>query len=247
MLYSMSEFVNLIKENIGTDDIPMPVDDAEIVRRLCQSTLKEFSVRCPRIKTIYIGDECRLNDDINNISISKRMVYRIPKHHYIDSQILAVSRVDVSRPNGYSDLYVPQGMWASPVSILSAIADIKIAAASASTMGRAPTFKFVAPDILEIFNGWSSGTYEVDIELMHDPSLSTIPPTAFTHLLQLAELDISEFLYNKLKRKENLDTGVGNIQLKLDSWESAGREKRELLEKWDNEGANLDIDNITYF
>jgi hypothetical protein len=138
-------------------------------------------------------------------------------------------------------------MWASPDSVLTGIADIKIAASVASAMGKAPTFEFRNPDILIVYNGWSGGVYQLDIGLMHDISLSTITPTSFTNLRQLAVVDIEEYLYNKLKRMDNLDVGIGNIQLKLDDWQDAASRKREMLDTWDREGANLDLDQITYF
>ena len=68
-----------------------------------------------------------------------------------------------------------------------------------------------------------------------------------THLRQLAVLDLEEYLYNQLKRKDQLDVGVGTINLKIDEWANARDEKKQLLETWDNEGANLDIDPINYF
>jgi hypothetical protein len=87
----------------------------------------------------------------------------------------------------------------------------------------------------------------VDVAMTHDLSLSTIAPGAFTHLRQLAKLDIEAFLYNKLKRLDNLDVGIGNIQLKIENWEGSEDRMRELLNSWDEGGANLDIDNISYF
>ena len=82
--------------------------------------------------------------------------------------------------------------------------------------------------------------------MLHDPSLSTVPPGAITHLRQLAELDICEYLYGKMKRIQDLDTGIGNINLRIDNWENAAQEKRELLRDWD-ENASLDFETITYF
>jgi hypothetical protein len=67
-----------------------------------------------------------------------------------------------------------------------------------------------------------------------------------THLRQLAVLDIEEYLYNKMKRITDLDTGVGTINLRIDNWESAAQEKRDLLREWD-ESASLDLDTLNYW
>jgi len=243
-LYTSSEFLRLIKSDIGIKDIPLPVDDNELYQRINESALKEFSVRSPRREKFTIGNDDKIPPSY--VTSTNALRYRIPKTVYWDAEVLMVIKVDVARPLGYSDLYVPQGMWASPDSVLSSLADVRIAAGVASAMGRAPTFNFVVPDIIELYNGWSGGIYDVEIGITHDPSLSTISPTAFTHLRELATLDVEEFLYNKLKRLDNLDVGIGNIQLKIDSWENAASEKKQLLKEWDEDG-NLDIDTISFF
>ena len=113
-------------------------------------------------------------------------------------------------------------------------------------MGHAPTFRFDPPNKLIIYNGWTGGSYRIEVGMLHDPSLSTIPPGAMTHLRQLAVLDIEEYLYNKMKRIQDLDTGVGTINLRIDNWENAASEKRDLLREWD-ESVNIDLDCINYF
>lgn len=244
-LYNTSEFLTLLKEDIGIKDLPLPVDDKELLRRLGQSALKEFSVRSPRVEMVSIGENERLDPDEN--SRYTMLKYRIPKWAYHGTTILSVPNVDIARPMGYSDMYVPQGSWASPDVVLGALADIQSSASVAATMGRAITHKFVSPDIIYIYNGWAGGIYDVHLAMLHDISLSTISPTAFTHLRQLCVLDLEEFLYNKMKRLDNLEVGIGNIQLKIENWEDAGNRKMELLKDWDENGANLDIDFIRYF
>ena len=54
------------------------------------------------------------------------------------------------------------------------------------------------------------------------------------------------FLYNRFKRLQNLDVGIGNFELKIDDWADAQDKFRQYLDDIDEEG-NLDIDYITYF
>ena len=113
-------------------------------------------------------------------------------------------------------------------------------------MAHAPTFRFDPPNRLTVYNGWCGGSFRIEVGMLHDPSLATIPPGAFTHLHQLAVLDLEEYLYNKMKRITDLETGVGTINLRIDNWENAAQEKRDLLREWD-ESASLDLDVINYF
>ena len=246
MLYNLSEFMELIKQDIGIRDIVLPIDDSELVKRFGNSALKEFSVRAPRIEIMLMGETERVKTEMEAYR-RVQLIYEIPKYIYEGSSILGIPHIDIARPLGYSDLYVPQGSFTSPDMLLGAIADIKMMSAVSASMGRAPTYKFITPNRIIMYNGWAGGVYEVELALMHDISLSTIQPTAFTQLLQLATLDMKEFLYNEIKRLQNLDVGIGNIELKIDSWENASSDKRALLDKWDEEGANLDVDSIIYF
>lgn len=245
-LYNISEFMTLLKEDIGVKNIPLPVDDNQLLQRFGNSALKEFSVRYPRIEHITVDDTNKIAP--NEYDRNMRVMYKIPTRSFgDDAKIISVFHFDVLRPLGFSDFYVPQGMWASPDSVLTGIADIKMAAAVASSMAKAPTFEFRDPDTLIVYNGWSGGVYQADIGLTHDISLSTIPSGAFTSLRKLAVLDLEEYLYNKLKRLDNLDVGIGNIQLKIDSWEQAADKKADLLNDWDQNGANLDVDGLFYY
>lgn len=244
--YNISEFLTLIKEDIGMKDLPLPVDDNELLKRIEMSALKEFSVRSPRIITVTVNDNERIETDSSG-DRGMRVSYRIPKWVYGDAYIIQITNFRIARPLGYSDMYIPQGGFAPPDQMIAALADIKLTATIGGIMGKSPTFEFRSPDILIAYNSWAGGVYDVDVAVSHDISLATIPPTAFTHFKQLCILDIEEFLYNKLKRIENLDLGIGNIQLKIDNWEDAGSRKADLLRMWDDEGANLDIDNIYWY
>jgi len=244
-LYNLSEFLTLLKEDIGIKDIPLPVDDTELIKRIENSALKEFSVRAPRIETFRVGD----NERVTKIDGERSgvLVYEIPKWVYQDSSVVAVTNVNIARPLGYSDMYIPQGSYASPDLVLGALADIKVAATVASSMAKALSWQFKSPNRVLIYNGWASGVYDVEIALTHDISLATISPTAFTQFRELCMWDLEEYLFNKLKRIDNLDVGIGNIQLKIENWEDAGQRKRDLLKDWDENGANLDVDNMSWF
>ena len=76
--------------------------------------------------------------------------------------------------------------------------------------------------------------------------MSTVPPTAMSTLRELATYDLGQYIYNTLKRKNNIDTGVGNITLNIDEFSDYGNKKKDLLDRL-TEDANLDFDEIEYF
>lgn len=244
-LYNLSEFITTIKEDIGIKDLPLPVTDQQIVDRFKRSTLVDFSIIYPRKEICMIGEEDMTKRAKE--SMCSFYEYRIPKYIYEGATILSVSNFDVARPNGYSDFYIPTAGWSTPDAIIAAMADVRMAAGLSSSLAKAPTWDFQKPNRIVVYNGWAGGKYEVELLMSHDISLSTIPDGAFIDLKELATLDLEEYLYNILKRKDGLEVGVGSINLKIDDWSSAASDKKELLKNWRESGSNLDFDHIRYF
>ena len=201
-LYNLSEFMTLIKSNIGVRDVPLPCDDSELVKRFANSALKQFSVRYPHIDYAYIGDnECI---DQSHRGFDGSAVYIIPEKYYQGTEILDVIRLMSNRTGSESDLYMPTYLMGSADGIISAIADIKLAASLASQFQRSPTHEFKRPNRLTIFNGWLGQTFGVELALKHDLSLSTVPNTAFPDLIKLTELDMKVFLKRLLQHLTEL-------------------------------------------
>lgn len=244
-LYNPSEFLQVIKEDMGVKDIVLPVSDAKLYQRFLKSSLPEFSVRAPYVKTIHIDSNNFIHEGAHTPN-GTEYLYQIPKEEYLGYTLLGVCRVDTSHPNGYMDAYVPNGMQLDPYDAIAFMSEISLMATSARSMGRAPTRKFVKPDKLFIWNAWAGGSYEVDILLCHDPALTTVSDTAFTNLRELATYDLESYMYNLLKRKDHLDVGVGSFDLKIDEWQDAGNRFRELLKEWDI-SANIDYDSINFY
>ncbi len=244
MLYNYSEFLTQIKEDIGIKDVPLPVDDSALTKRFITSALREFSVRYPRIEEIIITPNEAVN--LSTRSQYGAVTYLIPEKYYRGTQILTVLSINSTGYGSEAEMYMPSVMLGSADMLIESVADIKLAASLGSMMAHAPTFRFDPPNKLVVYNGWTGGSFRVEVGILHDPSLSTIPPGAMTHLRQLAILDIEEYLYNKMKRLTDLDTGIGTINLKIDNWESAAQEKRDLLRDWD-EDSSLNLDSINWW
>lgn len=244
-LYNLSEFLSVIKENVLGDDIPSPVSDDELLNRFERSALRLFSQVYPLVTTFTLGEENMI--ETGNEETHRYCDYRIPKYVYDGSVIIDIAHIDIARSNGYGDCYAPDYGWADAAQVISGVADVQMQASLASSLTKMPTKKFIQPDICRVYNGWGYGKYEIEIMLSHDLSLSTIPNDAFMDLEELATLDIGQYLYNKLKRKDGIDTGAGTYQLKIDEWANAGQEKKELLKSWREEGVNLSFQHITRY
>lgn len=250
MLYTLSEVLTIVKQNIGLRDLPKPVTDADLQWRLEHHTLREFSTLYPYRYRTLLGEADRLCKPYSGVPTnhlnSYSNVYKIPKHHIQEHHILDVSYVDIQRPSGYNDLYVPQGMFADPASTMAAVASMQAIAAISKNFTHALTWDFKQPDILVLYNGWTGGVYEVELLLDHDPTLSTIDPGAEDFFLQMAEYDLGSYIYQKLKRVQSVDVGIGSIELKVDDLADYADKYRTLVQEA-SETAALDQLHVQYF
>lgn len=243
-LYNLSEFFTTVKEEAGIADLPLPVSDDKLLDRFRRKVLVDFSIIYPRLETIYISDDDIIQEQPQ--IYQPFYLYKIQKWVYDGTSVLDIARFDVSRPNGYSDFFIPHANWATPDAIISAMADVRLAAGMASALAKAPTADFVAPNKIKVYNGWAGGIYEVELLLKHDESLATVPDGSFPVLLELAALDMQAYLYKKLKRKNNVNLGVGESDLKLDDWSNAESEYKELMKEYRSE-SNLEYGHIRRF
>lgn len=249
-LYTLSEMVQVILEDIGISDLPIleVVGMDNIVKRLENSALKEFSVRYPYIKHFEMTDDCLLHKNKDDIfySTTKGIDYEIPMKAYAGHTLLGISYVATNAVSGYNDSYIPYTYSFAPDAMMNMFADIQQTADLGRMMAKSMTWEFTKPNKIRLYNGWLSGSYDVLLMLTHDTSLSTIPDTAMTHFRKLATYDVEWYLYNRFKRLQNLDVGIGNFELKIDDWADAQDKFRQYLDDIDEDG-NLDIDYITFF
>ena len=242
-LYTYDEFIARILDELDWNDMPMPVSNKDFMEHFRRSVLNPFSVFCPREEIIKIGEENRI---AAQESFSSFRRYKLPSYLFPTQAILGVSYIEPISNLGYSNEYrIPY--FGSPDSLLMALSDVRMAASIGTQITRSVTTRFTKPDILDVYGGYTGCCYELGMLLSHDISLSTVPDTAFEDLYKLAALDVKDYFYSKLKRKDNIETASLNISLKIEDWANAGNEKAELLETWKREGYNLNIDYVQFF
>ena len=247
MLWTTQELIQLVKDDMGLRDLPPTVTDQDLLNRFTNSCLKEFSIIYPRIETFNMGREDLVDPTEAYRSKIPGVRYKIPRFVTAQMDVLSVLKVEPLRSSGYTDLMWPYGVGFAPDQVISTVSSIKAAAATGMNMVNSLTFEYDSlKQQITLYHGWSTGSYKVKLSVLHDPSLSTVPPTAMSTLRELATYDLGQYIYNTLKRKNNIDTGVGNITLNIDEFSDYGNKKKDLLDRL-TEDANLDFDEIEYF
>lgn len=243
-LYTLDEFFARLMDDLEWEDLPLPCTNQQLMDHFERSVLKPFSQFAPRQEKIRFGEEARVQLPPNSASFRR---YRLPMYMYPGATCFGVACVEPVSNLGYSDEFGGIPFMGMPDQMLMAMADIRMYSSLGAASNRSLTTDFKKPDILDLYGGCYGTAYEAIMLLSHDLSLSTVPDSAFEDLYELALLDTQAYFYSKLMRKEGLDTGVGQIQLKIDQWSNAKEERKALLQKWRDEGYNIDINSLQFF
>ena len=247
MLYNLQQLVQLAKEDLALRELPPSVTDKELLERVKNSSLKDFSLIYPRIVEFNIGVHDQVHPDQIYSNKNTGIKYNTPLWILQQYEPLAVISVDNISPAGYADVMWPYGTGFAADSVRSVVAGIKAAAAVGQNIASALTFNYdTMTHVITIYNGWTSGSYHVRMTVAHDESLATVPSTAMMSLRELIMYDIGQYVYNTMKRKNKIDSPAGTIELNIDDLADCGNKKKELIERL-MEDAELDFAEIDYF
>lgn len=247
MLWTAQQLIQLVKDDLGLRDLPPTVTDVELLNRFKTSCLKEFSLIYPKLETFNMGREDLVDKTEAYRSYIPGVRYRIPLYITKQFEVLSITDIEPLKASGYADVMWPFGAELDPAYIMMDVASIQAAATVGQNVVHALTWDYDSMrNWITLYHGWSTASYKVECAVCHDESLSSVPPTAMSTLRELAQYDLGQYIYNTIKRKNSIDTGVGTITLNIDDFQDYGSRKRELLEKL-SEDANLDIDSIDYF
>lgn len=245
MVWNIQEFIQVIKDDLGLRDLPPAITDADIIKRIERSSLKDFSIIYPRQESFRIGINDMV-DPCDRLYVKTTGIrYYIPKHFLMQYNPITCISVDVC--NAYQGgLVWPYNLGYSPDDIMTGVAGIKALAGVAGNLCNAITHRYDnTKNWIIVYNGWTESTYEVMMGVMHDINLATIPNTAMLTFRDLATNDVGSYLYNTLMRRDNIDTGVGTIDLKIDRLADCAQRYKDLIKELSDE-ANLDMDEMEW-
>ncbi len=247
-MLNLSQIVTAVQMNVGIYAIALPFEEPtpKIVADVIQTqTLPVFSNYHPYYETITFsltgsssGVILAKSGDQNVASVLKEVdcgsnwkEYLLPDVFH-NKKILFVRRVEykddtVTGMSYYGGFPITGGLIQQS---MIANASARLAAKMIPKI----TFDWKPPRRLRIYNAINSAFVDVDFAFAQDPSLQSIEDTCYQSFLDLATLDVKCFLYNTMKHYPEINSVYGNISLKIDDWQSADGDRKQLLENWDN-------------
>lgn len=234
---NMSDVVRRVRNRLGLAIIPTPFGDTineQIVEIIENDTLPVFSIYHP-FRTKYHIDfknVQRLPDAPTLGSSVSHSTYLLPEN--IVENLLYVRDI-----NYCDNSVVTTGYYGIPLGYLGgqSAQDIILgnaAMALGQQMIPKPTFHFERPRTLTIYGQYITSDFILDLEYKHDKSLATIEEPARESFMELALLDVKTGLYPTMKQFTEINTPIGNINLKIDDWADSESKREELLNNWND-------------
>lgn len=227
---NLSDVMTRIKFKLGIMNIASPIRnlDGMIATIIKDITVPDFSIYCPDRYTMRL----QLTDLEKLENTNSYETYLLPD--FKTKKLLYVYNVyyDDSTLSGFGHYGGALPMIGG--NMIAQVAMSNAASSLYSLMMPKMTFQYIHPRQLKIYNQYSESKIVIDVGFQHDVSLASIPETSRTSFMELALLDVKENLYPIFKNYANLSTAYGNIDLKLENWENAESERRDLIQRWDD-------------
>ena len=227
---NLSTLVTRIKLELGIYSIALPIENPDqFITDIIQNiTLRTFSTYCPYVETYRfdLTDLKRLEKHAN------WETYLLPDI-FVEREIMQVIdvRYDEADISGI-------GYWGGGIPILhgnminQAILSNAGLGLSRQTVPKL-LFHYYPPRKVQLFNVLCSSQLVFEIGLMHDKNLNSITTTMEESFHDLAELDVKDALYQMMKHYNEIQTAYGTIQMKLEDWQNAAQERKDLINAWD--------------
>lgn len=229
---NMSQAVSHIKMALGLYGVTLPFKDDNgaivptenvIYDVLRTITIPVYSQFVPWIREA--DTKISLMEPVDKL----RGIYLLPPALTI-TPVLYV--VDVHPPfqnnrGTYGDIAPVYGINPSAQGVITSQAYMMIA----GQMRAEPTFDYLGHNKVRLY-GYPNCVITIKVACQHEPNGETIEDGCYDSFMELGMLDVKMFLYNNLKLYDGIPTAFGNINLKLDEYQSADGDRNTLLERW---------------
>ena len=239
---NIDRIVRRIKRDIGIYGMALPIDNVDklIGEILVDTTLPVFSMYQPA-EEWYPLDGLR---PVNRESTQNMGdLYILPD--FPGRKLLYVKGVKYNEPSLCSNYNPVIGIMRTGTDNFSTFLDANVGKNIIDGMINSVTFEFNPPRELLVYDALVSARLTALLAFEHDRSFATIAPTAEESFYKLAVLDVKAGLYPTIKHYEGLDTPLGRIELKIDDWQNAAQDRKDLLQQWD-EDYLLDAVDLMY-
>lgn len=244
---NLSRAISSLKMSLGLYGITLPFKDdvsgkpiptENVIRDVLTTvTIPEYSQFVPWIR---IGD-C----DIKNMKCVDRdnNIYVLPAFLTLTNVMYVKDvRLPQSTARGtYTDISPVFGLNGSAQSVINGNAQMLLA----GQMRAEPSFEYIGENKIRLY-GWPRTVLTFEVACEHEANGESIPDGCYDSFMELAALDVKMFLYNTLKLYDGIPTAFGEINLKIEEYQSADSDRTALLNEW-RDRFHLDMNLETFW
>lgn len=232
-------YKEIFEDTLGLDVLGLESRFRDLVKIVESKTLLTFGNYVPIKYLTYLD----LTDESNIIrkdhqTLGVEYWLRDPVLEKYHLPILAVDQIDYNNV-GNVDPYDPDSSayYSSVIASRNNITLESVLMGSEYTYNRTLTdfafpwkryYELRGSNVLYLRNYAFGGTAEITIRTRF-PNIASIPEEYREVVITLAKYDIKIKLWNDLKYLENVVTPAGNLDLKINDWEGAEREREDYL------------------
>lgn len=251
---NISEVINDIKVTEGLNTIALPFKQPIeiVIRDILQVSIRTFSRFKPCVKEGY---ELRKNLKSPDEFAEKIGIYILPTS-------LTTTYVSYADAYAASDIYengevntnaftvgspfVGFGSY-YPQDIINATLTGAAVNKFAGITSKQPSSKWLGSNKIQLFDFPKDSYIHFIVKCDHDQNGETIPESCVESFISLAKLDVQRTLYNNIKNMNNVGSAYKEIQVKIDDWSGAEKERDDLVEKWKETFHYDDLDLVQFF
>lgn len=229
----MSEVLNTIEMDLGTDELGLPEHMAKPVWPdiITLKTIPTFSRYFPHAITYILTPDKMISAD----------TWLIDENLCESIHIIGAGDIDWHEFSTNASGMATTGGLYTPLDVLTDNYDVEDAAMQQMYADLASFFKnsiypeFHEPNKIKakgiLTNNRFTIQQNIPIQLFirHSNNLMTIPDTKMEDFIALAEADVATFLYNKLKRYK-IEVSYGSVELFTDELREVASQRKELID-----------------
>ena len=235
-------YKDLFERAMGLDTLGLESEFRELVKVVETRTIPAFSLMVPATYRTYL-------DLRNENAVVSKPYYTYGVEYTLDDPVLdrfnleiyGIGDIEISNNGGPIDPYDPNSSayYSSLISSRNNITLESVLQGSEYTYNRtlidtALPWKRYAEyrggRVIYLKNWFIQAMLEIPLYVKW-PNLASIPPEYKENLMGLAKLDVKSFLWNQLKYIESVQLPNGNMDLKINDWESAERDRDDYLKE----------------
>ncbi len=222
-----SFFIKKIITQLGLPSMGMEKYYPLIDEILTKDTLPTFSQFFPYTYTFRM--------DLSKIPKEKETIEKGYEIYYIrdkyleDNNLEILSVISVTGAGNWDEWNAPLQTFNVEAMILEAAASGLRSQLNLSTK----SFQFMSPNRLKLRGYGGAEQIYVTVKIPY-PNFGAVSPSVNVEFEKLAKLDIKMWLYPDLTHYTHIDTAEGSVDLKIDDWENAERERTDLIDTWRN-------------